>query len=312
MQLTNTGLLNSGKNLFNWFFNIKPVHTDNVDTSIDYFRVLLIVVFHLACLAVFYVGISVTAILLAVFLYLSRMFFITGFYHRYFSHRTYKASRLFQFVMAIAGCTAGQRGPLWWASHHRHHHMSADTELDPHSPRHGFINSHMLWFLRKNNFYLKEERIKDWLKYPELRMLEHFDWLPFLLLAFACYGLGEFLYAFVPSLQTNGLQLLVWGFFISTVVLYHATYTINSLAHRYGKRRYETKDDSRNNFFLALLTLGEGWHNNHHRYPNATRQGFFWWELDISYFMIVLLSHLGLIHSIQAVPASVLQEARKV
>ena len=305
------GLTNLGKTIFNWFFNIKPEESIAADKSVDYGRFLIFVLFHLACFAVFYVGISMTAVLLAVVLYISRMFFITGFYHRYFSHRTYKTSRFFQFMMAVAGCTAGQRGPLWWASHHRHHHMNSDTELDPHSPRYGFLNSHLLWFLRRNNFYLMETRVKDWLKYPELRLLEHFDWLPFLGLALACYVLGEYLAVSFPALNTNGLQLLVWGFFVSSVVLYHATYTINSLAHRYGQQRYQTDDDSRNNLFLALITLGEGWHNNHHRYPNSTRQGFFWWELDISYLALTLFKRVGLIHSMQAVPVSVLHEARE-
>ena len=154
-------------------------------------------------------------------------------------------------------------------------------------------------------------RVKDWLRYPELRLLEHIDWLPFILLGVACYVSGEYLHQYWPELQTNGLQLLVWGFFISTVLLYHATYTINSLAHKFGRRRYKTDDSSRNNLLLAIITLGEGWHNNHHRYPHATRQGFFWWEIDISYFILFILHKLGIVKALQPVPASILREAEQ-
>ena len=213
--------------------------------------------------------------------------------------------------MALAGCSAGQRGPLWWASHHREHHVTSDTPADPHSPRNGFLNSHTLWFLKKANFSMKKERIKDMLKFPELVFLEKVDWIPFIGLAVFCFVLGSSLNSIYPQLGTSGLQMLVWGFFISTVVLYHATYTINSLCHRFGRRRFNTSDDSRNNFLLALLTLGEGWHNNHHRYPISTRQGFYWWEIDLSYFVLCLMSYLGLVNSMRPVPAQVLLEARQ-
>jgi stearoyl-CoA desaturase (delta-9 desaturase) len=214
-----------------------------------------------------------------------------------------------QFFMALAGCTAGQRGPLWWASHHREHHITSDTDRDPHSPKHGMLNSHTLWFLNKNRFATMKNRIRDMMKYPELIALERIDWLPFLLLAVFCYIFGVVLQAWYPSLQTSGPQLLVWGFFISTVVLYHATFTINSLCHKFGAQRFNTNDDSRNNFLLALLTLGEGWHNNHHRYPVSTRQGFYWWELDISYIALFIMSRIGLISGIKPVPDFILREA---
>ena len=297
------------KKLYYWLFNIRPKSGGTADASLDPFRLTLFIVFHLLCLAAFWVGVSPVAILVALGLYFSRMFFITAFYHRYFSHRTFKVSRQTQFLLAVLGCTAGQRGPLWWASHHRHHHLYADQQEDAHSPRQGLLNSHMLWFFRKENLYPIEARIKDLLKYPELRWLEHFDWLPFVLLGAGCYLLGAALNAWLPALGTSGAQMLVWGFLISTVVLYHGTYTINSLAHRYGKRRYDTTDDSRNNFWLALLTLGEGWHNNHHRYPGATRQGFFWWEIDISYMLLSLMHKVGIVKSMHPVPARVLAEA---
>jgi len=300
--------------LKSWLLNDDQFYAD-IDTdqaeNIDAFRLSVFIFLHLGCLAVVFVGFSWFALSFALFLYLSRMFFITAFYHRYFSHKTYQVSRAMQFFMAVLGCTAGQRGPLWWASHHREHHLKSDTTADPHSPKYGFLNSHTLWFLKKGNFSMRPQRIKDMMKYPELVTLERVDWLPFVATAVICFCLGKLLGNLMPGLETSGPQLLVWGFFVSTVVLYHATYTINSLSHRYGKRRFNTADDSRNNFFLALLTLGEGWHNNHHRYPASTRQGFYWWEIDISYTGLLFLSKLGLVSAMRPVPVQVMQEAQR-
>ncbi len=297
-----------------WLLNDRAFYSDMAVSraeEVDQFRLAIFLLIHLGCVAVFFVGFSWVALALAVLLYVSRMFFITAFYHRYFSHKSYRVARPVQFLMALAGCTAGQRGPLWWASHHREHHLKSDTIDDPHSPRHGFLNSHTLWFLKKGHFSLRRHRIRDMLKYPELVMLERVDWLPFVLLGVACYGLGEVLGSFAPALETSGWQMLVWGFLVSTIVLYHATYTINSLCHRYGKRRFNTNDDSRNNFLLALLTMGEGWHNNHHRYPVSTRQGFYWWEIDLSYFGLWLLSKAGLVTSMRPVPVKIIQEGAR-
>ncbi len=311
MQAVKTTTHEMSTRLFRWLFNIQNEDQEISDNSLDPFRVGVFIFFHIACLGVFFVGYSYVAVALALGLYLVRMFFITAFYHRYFSHRAFKVSRPVQFLMALAGCTAGQRGPLWWAGHHRHHHIHSDTDNDPHSPDHGLLNSHMLWFLRKCNFPVMYSKVKDWARYPELKLLEHIDWIPFILLGVACYLLGEFLHNSSPQLNTDGMQLLVWGFFISTVMLYHGTYTINSLAHKFGKRRFDTSDDSRNNLALALITLGEGWHNNHHRYPHATRQGFYWWEIDISYSLIFLLYKLGVVQELQPVPAAVYREAEQ-
>ncbi len=296
-----------------WLLNDETFYSSkegsNLD-ELDHFRLSVFVLIHLACLGIIFVGFSWVALVVAAVLYVSRMFFITAFYHRYFSHKTYSVSRPMQFLMALAGCTAGQRGPLWWASHHREHHITSDTRADPHSPKNGFLNSHTLWFLKRSNFPMRKERIKDMLKFPELAFLERIDWLPFIALAGFCIALGYGLNRFYPNLGTSAMQMLVWGFFVSTVALYHATYTINSLCHRFGRRRFATNDDSRNNFLLALLTLGEGWHNNHHRYPISTRQGFRWWEIDFSYFMLWLMSAMGLIHNMRPVPAQVMLEAR--
>lgn len=298
-----------------WLINDPSLYRDLSEeekNQIDPLRLSVFILLHMACLAAFFVGVSWAAVFFAVFLYVSRMFFITAFYHRYFSHRSYKVSRFIQLFMAIAGSTAGQRGALWWASHHRDHHINSDTNVDPHSPRNGLLNSHTLWFLRKGNFPVQDKRIKDLVQYRELRFLEKIDWFPFLLLFIACYYFGEFLAANFPGLMTNGLQLLVWGGFISTVVLYHATYTINSLAHLFGKRRFNTTDDSRNNVWLALLTLGEGWHNNHHRYPASTRQGFYRGEFDISYYLLNLLAVFGLVKEFNPVPATILEEGKRL
>jgi len=259
---------------------------------IDWLRVIPFIALHLACLSVFWVGVSAAAVGLAAALFALRMFAITGFYHRYFSHRAFRTSRAAQLAFALLGATAAQRGPLWWASHHRHHHAHADQPQDIHSAsRHGLLWSHTGWFLSPANFPARMERVRDFARYPELRFLDRFDVaVPFLL------GLALFL---------ADPQLFVWGFCVSTVALYHATFTINSLAHRYGSRRYATRDDSRNNAWLALLTFGEGWHNNHHHYPRAARQGFYWWEMDITYYGLRLLAALGVVWDLEPVPAAV-------
>jgi len=281
--------------------------TSEQKTQLDWFRVVPFVGLHLGCLLVIVVGASAVAVAVAAALYLLRMFFVTAFYHRYFSHRAFRTGRIRQFIMGALGATAGQRGPIWWAAHHREHHLTADTDRDPHSPRHrGVWFSHTMWFLTRGSFHIQEKRVNDWLSFRELRMLEKLDWLPFLLLGVSCYALGYFLQASFPELNTNGPQMFVWGFIVSTVVLYHATYTINSLAHRFGTRSYPTNDESRNNVWLALITLGEGWHNNHHHYPIAARQGFQWWELDISFLGLKLLAFLGMVEDLRPVPKHVL------
>jgi stearoyl-CoA desaturase (delta-9 desaturase) len=273
---------------------------------IEWVRCLPFIALHGLCLAAFLTGVSPVAAGTAAALYLLRMFAIGGFYHRYFSHRTFRTSRPFQFLMALAGTSAVQRGPIWWASHHRHHHRHSDEAPDEHSPRqHGFWWSHMGWFMTSSAYRTKERYVKDLARYPELRLVDRFDWIVPLLLAVGLFLTGEALAAHAPGLGTNGAQMFVWGFVISTVFLYHATYTINSLAHRIGRRRFATNDDSRNNFLLALLTLGEGWHNNHHHHPGAVRQGFYWWEIDLTYYGLRLLSWLGLIRDLRPVPERV-------
>jgi stearoyl-CoA desaturase (delta-9 desaturase) len=260
-----------------WFDNKEEnVSSSNEPRKIDWLRVTPFVLLHLSCFFVFWVGISGVAIAIALALYIIRMFAITGFYHRYFSHRSFKTNRAVQFVFAIIGSSAAQRGPLWWAAHHRHHHAHADQASDVHSAQqHGFIWSHMGWFLCSEHFNTRHERIPDFSIFPELKFLDRFDVASPVLLAIFLFLLGSFLAWAFPNLNTSGWQILVWGFCVSTVMLYHATFMINSLAHKIGTRRYSTRDDSRNNWWLALITLGEGWHNNHHHYPATARQGFF-------------------------------------
>lgn len=300
--------------LLMWFdshaANREPVKPDDAK-RVDWLRVAPFLFMHLMCFGVIWVGWSPVAVAVAAVLYLARMLAITGFYHRYFSHKSYKTSRIAQFVFAILGATAAQRGPLWWAAHHRHHHVHSDQEEDVHSPaRHGFIWSHMGWFTASRNFSTDLSRVKDLAKYKELVWLDRFDSLVPILFAVSIYGLGEFLNTVAPKLGTSGMQMLIWGFFISTVALYHATYTVNSLAHTFGKRRYRTKDDSRNSLLIALITCGEGWHNNHHHFPGSVRQGFYWWEIDFTYYFLKFLSWTGIIWDLKTVPDTVKNSRR--
>jgi stearoyl-CoA desaturase (delta-9 desaturase) len=215
-----------------------------------------------------------------------------------------------QFLFALIGASSTQRGPLWWAAHHRRHHKHSDRAGDPHTPRKGLYWSHMGWFLSRKHFATEWEQIPDLAKFPELRWLDRFDLVVPVLFAAGLFGLGAWLERAAPGLGTSGGQMLVWGYFISTVVLIHVTLTINSLAHKFGRRRYETPDDSRNNVWLALLTLGEGWHNNHHHFPGSARQGFYWWELDISYLTLKAMSWVGLVSDLKPVPARIRETRR--
>lgn len=274
--------------------------------KVDWVRSVPFIAVHLMCLGALWVGWSWTAVAVAVAFYYIRMFAITGWYHRYFSHRTFKTSRTVQFLFALLGSSCAQRGPLWWAGHHRHHHIASDTPDDVHSPRQGgFLWSHMGWVMSQTHYAPRLKGIADFAKFPELRFLDRFDVLVPTVTGFGMFGFGKLLEAYAPELGTNGPQMLIWGFFISTVALFHGTCTINSLSHVYGSQRYETGDDSRNNFFLALVTMGEGWHNNHHYYPAATRQGFYWWEIDMTYYCLKGLEWMGLVWDIRGVPGYV-------
>ncbi len=295
--------------LRNWVDSSTPAEPLGSADRIAWLRVLPFLGLHLSCGAVFWVGVSKTALLVAAGLYVVRMFAVTAFYHRYFAHRSFRTSRALQFVFAVIGATSVQRGPLWWAAHHRNHHLHADTTLYPHSPHlRGILWSHMGWFLTSNGFQTHWKRIPDLVRYGELRWLDRFDIAAPLALALILYALGAWVGSVKPASGITGAQMLVWGFCISTVVLFHATVTINSLAHRFGTRRFATRDASRNNLWLALLTFGEGWHNNHHFYPGSARQGFRWWEIDLTYYVLRLMALCGLVQGLKPVPARVLAQ----
>jgi stearoyl-CoA desaturase (delta-9 desaturase) len=251
---------------------------------------------HLACLAAFVVEFRWSYVVLCLALYFSRMFFVTAGYHRYFSHRSFKTSRVFQFLLAFAAMTSAQKGVLWWAAHHRHHHRYADTEDDLHSPGlRGFWWSHVGWILSSRYNHTEVEQIRDFYRYPELRWLNRYFLVPPVTLAASLFLLG-------------GWAWLVWGFFVSTVLLWHGSFLVNSLSHVFGRRRYPTADDSRNSFWIALVTLGEGWHNNHHHYMASARQGFFWWEIDVTYYLLKLLSWFGIVWDLRQPPEHLLTE----
>jgi stearoyl-CoA desaturase (Delta-9 desaturase) len=277
----------------------------------EFTRCLPFILLHIGCLGVIWTGWSWAAVAVAVALYFVRMFAITGFYHRYFCHRAYRTSRLGQLVFALIGLTASQRGPLWWAAVHRHHHAHSDEEHDAHSPvRKGFLWSHIGWLTSSRNFPTNYGLVRDLVKYPELHFLNRFDLIGPLLLIVLLALLGGALQIWAPGLGTNAWQLIVWGFFISTTVLFHATCAVNSFAHTLGSKRFATEDESRNSFLLALVTLGEGWHNNHHHYQSSARQGFYWWEIDISYYVLRVLAALGIVWELREVPERVYEDAK--
>jgi stearoyl-CoA desaturase (delta-9 desaturase) len=235
---------------------------------------------------------------LATAFYVIRMFGITAGYHRYFAHRAYKTSRVFQFVLALIGVLSTQKGPLWWAAIHRRHHRDSDQPADVHSPvQHGFWQSHIGWILSPDNETYDPAEIKDFYKYPELRILDRYH--------------AAFVGAFIAlTVAFGGLHGLCWWYCVSTAALMHATFAINSLAHVWGKRVYETSDDSRNSAVLAFFTLGEGWHNNHHRYMSSANQGFVWWQFDVSYYALRALSVVGVVWDLKRPPQRVIDEAK--
>lgn len=246
---------------------------------------------HVMALSALWIGVTPTQLAVCIGLYVVRMWGVTAGYHRYFSHRAFKTSRWFQFVLALVATSSTQKGVLWWAAHHRHHHRYSDQPEDLHSPKQsGFWWSHVGWILSRNYDETRFDLIKDFAKYPELRWLNRYQLVPPVVLAVSLYLVG-------------GFGLLVWGYFVSTVFLFHGTFFINSLAHVFGRRRYETTDTSRNSFLLALITLGEGWHNNHHHYQSSANQGWFWWEIDLTYYSLKILQWLGVVWDVRTPPA---------
>jgi stearoyl-CoA desaturase (Delta-9 desaturase) len=277
------------------------------------FVILRFLFLHLGSLGIFFVPMerSLVALFLATFFF--RMLGVECGYHRYFSHKAYKTSRVFQFILAFWAQSSGQKGVLWWAMHHRHHHRYADTEKDIHSPLYKtFWGAHFSWVLENKNLDTDLSRIRDYAKYPELVFLNKYHYIPTISFLVLIYCIGEY----SPLLpNVNGLQAVFWGFFLSTLTMYHITMTVNSVVHdkRFkGSRRFETNELSRNNAFLAIPLVGAAWHNNHHRYPSAGRAGFYWWEVDLSYYLLRVLQWLRVISDLTEVPKEVLDEGRKI
>jgi len=273
---------------------------DDVHDDIIYPSTIPFILVHLGCFAAIWTGVTWQALAICITLYWLRIFAIGAGYHRYFSHRSYSTSRAFQFVLAFMSQTTTQKSVIWWASKHRHHHLYSDTGHDVHSPRHhGFIYSHLGWIFSRKHDEPDFAKVSDLTRYPELMWLHKFEVLPVILLAGLCFLLA-------------GWSGLVVGFLWSTVLVYHATFCINSLAHVSGRKRYVTGDDSRNNWLLAVFTMGEGWHNNHHAYQSSVRQGFKWWEFDPTYYLLRALSWTGLVWDLKTPPEPVLRNEQRL
>ncbi|WP_303980610.1 acyl-CoA desaturase [Dongia mobilis] len=268
--------------------------------DINYPSAVPFVLVHLACFAAIWTGITWESVALGVALYWLRMFGVVAGYHRYFSHRAYSTSRAMQFLLACLAQSSSQKSVLWWASKHRHHHLHSDTEDDVHSPRRkGFIYSHLGWIFDQKHDQADLTKVADLTRYPELRWLHRYEQVPTIALAVICFLIA-------------GWPGLVVGFFWSTVMLYHATFCINSLAHVHGSKRYVTGDDSRNNWLLAIFAMGEGWHNNHHAYQSSVRQGFRWWEIDLAYYLLRAMSWVRLVWDFKAPPIQVLRNEQRL
>ncbi|MCB5176459.1 acyl-CoA desaturase [Microvirga lenta] len=273
-------------------------HHDHDD--IVYPQTIPFILVHLACFAAVWTGVTWEAVVIGITLYWVRMFGITAGYHRYFSHRSYATSRAFQFILACLAQSTAQKSVLWWAAKHRHHHLFSDTEHDAHSPRHdGFLFAHVGWIFSRRHDTADLVKVGDFTKYPELMWLHKYELAPAAVLASITFLVG-------------GWPGLVVGFFWSTVAVYHATFCINSLAHVHGSKRYVTGDDSRNNWLLAFFTMGEGWHNNHHAYQASVRQGFRWWEIDPTFYIIKVLSWAGIVWDLKSPPEAVLRNEQRL
>ncbi|HEU4660486.1 MAG TPA: fatty acid desaturase [Pseudolabrys sp.] len=273
---------------------------DDGHDDIIYPSAIPFVLVHVACFAAIWTGVTWTAVAIGITLYWLRIFAIGAGYHRYFSHRAYSTSRVFQFILAVLSQSTAQKSVLWWACKHRHHHLHSDTEHDIHSPRHkGFIYSHVGWIFSRKHDQADLNKVADLARYPELMWLHKHELVPAAVLALICFLLG-------------GWPGLVVGFFWSTVLVYHATFCINSLAHVHGRKRYVTGDDSRNNWLLAVFTMGEGWHNNHHACQSSVRQGFRWWEIDCTFYLLKLLSFLGIVWNLKSPSPAVLRNEHRL
>jgi stearoyl-CoA desaturase (delta-9 desaturase) len=279
---------------------MSEIDVDDAHDDIVYPSILPFLLIHLGCAAAIWSGITWQAVIICVALYWLRMFAIGAGYHRYFSHRSYSTSRVFQFILAWLAQSSAQKSILWWAAKHRHHHLHSDTDQDVHSPRHkGFMYSHVGWIFYRQHDATNLVKVADFASFPELKWLHKFELVPPAALAALCFLIA-------------GWSGLVVGFLWSTVLLYHATFCINSLAHVHGRKRYVTGDDSRNNWLLALFTMGEGWHNNHHAYQGSVRQGFRWWEIDVTFYLLKAMSLLGVVWNLKSPPEQVIRNEQRL
>lgn len=270
---------------------------------------------HLACLGVFFVPVTPALVITAIVLYFVRVFSWEAGSHRYFSHRSYKTSRAFQFVLALMAAFAGQRGVIWWAVHHRAHHRYSDRDpLDQHSPvLHSLWHAHFGWMLNQQALDTDLDAARDLAKFPELVWINKYHYLFPLSLLIATFAVGQYTAFFGRT--GLGASALVWTFFLSMVLSQQAAFSLNTAMHgiRPGwlnRRRYETDDTTTNLWLLAIPTLGAAWHNNHHRHMNSARTGFFWWELDPTYAILRVLSWFGIVWDLVPVPQAVLDEGR--
>jgi fatty-acid desaturase len=211
-------------------------------------------------------------------------------YHRLHTHRGFKTSLLFEYFLAVCGALSFEGGPIFWVATHRIHHQKSDRDGDPHSPRDGAWWAHVGWILvgesKHSNTRLMSKYAPDLARHRFYVWLNNYHWLPTVALAALLYAIG-------------GLPLFLWAICLRIVVGLHATWLVNSATHMWGSRRFATRDDSRNNWWVALITFGEGWHNNHHAHPVSARHGLAWYEFDLSWITLKLLRVIGLVNSIQ-------------
>jgi stearoyl-CoA desaturase (delta-9 desaturase) len=276
---------------------------------LDYLAIGQFVFLHAGCLLALWTGVSWVALAVCLGFYCLRIFAVSAGYHRYFAHRSYKTGRVFQFLLALLASLSNQKGPLWWAAHHRYHHAHSDREDDIHSPgQHGFWWAHCGWIFSMAYRRADERLVSTFTRYRELQWLDRFYLVPPLSAAALMFFIGVGLQRIKPELHTSGPQMLAWGFFISTVLVHHAIYSANSIGHLFGSRRFASSDQSRNNVFVALLTFGDGWHNNHHFYQRSARHGFYWWEVDLTLYILTALSYLRIVWDLHTPPERIFAE----
>lgn len=289
---------------------MEAIHIQKAENiNVMKFRFILL---HVASLGIFFIPFAPSLLVLTIVMFFAKTFGLEAGYHRYFAHKSFKTSRVFQFILAILGASGGYRGPLWWAAYHRHHHQYADTENDIHSPAHtSFLYAHMGWFFNREILETDLGKVKEFSRFPELVILNKFHYLCALIQIGLLYGLGSLTH--IMGSHVTGLQCVIYGFFLSTLLGLHTTFAINSIAHRKGcggYRRFNTRDMTRNNGWLAIPSMGGSWHNNHHRYAGTARAGFYWWEVDLTYYILRMLALFGIVWDLRAVPLKVLEEGR--